>query len=91
MVGAWCEGKNVVVGALPCTSLVRYLRPLLLRVGLCFLLVPGRHVVFGRVLDGMDVLGMIEAAGTKSGRPLRDVRIADSGELPLKSQGVTVN
>ena len=35
----------------------------------------GKHVVFGRVLDGFDVLDMIEKAGSPSGRPLRRITI----------------
>ncbi|PKI49881.1 hypothetical protein CRG98_029719 [Punica granatum] len=43
----------------------------------------GRHVVFGRVLSGMDVVYKIEAEGRQSGTPKSKVVIADSGELPL--------
>jgi peptidylprolyl isomerase len=41
----------------------------------------GRHVVFGKVLSGMDVLYKIEAEGSESGSPKRTVVILDSGEL----------
>lgn len=41
----------------------------------------GRHVVFGKVLSGMDVLYKIEAEGSESGSPKRMVVILDSGEL----------
>ncbi|AES71141.1 putative peptidylprolyl isomerase [Medicago truncatula] len=41
----------------------------------------GRHVVFGKVLSGMDVLHKIEAEGSESGSPKRTVVILDSGEL----------
>ncbi|GMG98339.1 hypothetical protein Nepgr_000179 [Nepenthes gracilis] len=43
----------------------------------------GKHVVFGKVLSGMDVLYKIEAEGMQSGTPKSKVVIADSGELPL--------
>ena len=43
----------------------------------------GRHVVFGKVLEGMDVVRKIEAVGTQSGKPTKKVVIEDSGELPL--------
>merc|ERR1712232_1105405 len=41
----------------------------------------GRHVVFGRVLDGMDLVKRIEGLGSRSGQPSAEVLIADSGEL----------
>ncbi|KAI4306827.1 hypothetical protein L6164_030072 [Bauhinia variegata] len=41
----------------------------------------GRHVVFGKVLDGMDVLYKIEAEGSENGLPKSKVVILDSGEL----------
>jgi peptidylprolyl isomerase len=41
----------------------------------------GRHVAFGRVVDGMDALRAIEKAGSISGRTMRHVVIADCGEL----------
>ncbi|CDP09190.1 unnamed protein product [Coffea canephora] len=43
----------------------------------------GRHVVFGKVLSGMDVVYAIEAEGRQNGTPKSEVKIADSGELPL--------
>mmetsp|Transcript_9970 Transcript_9970/g.14325 ORF Transcript_9970/g.14325 Transcript_9970/m.14325 type:complete len:194 (-) Transcript_9970:130-711(-) len=41
----------------------------------------GRHVVFGKVLEGEDVVKRIEAQGSNSGQPNNKVTIADSGEL----------
>eukprot|EP00879_Flechtneria_rotunda_P000244 GHRR01000324.1.p1 GENE.GHRR01000324.1~~GHRR01000324.1.p1 ORF type:complete len:206 (+),score=65.01 GHRR01000324.1:189-806(+) len=41
----------------------------------------GRHVVFGKVLEGMDVVYKVEALGSGSGKPSKKVVIADSGEL----------
>ncbi|THU61480.1 hypothetical protein C4D60_Mb07t23720 [Musa balbisiana] len=43
----------------------------------------GKHVVFGEVLSGMDVVYKIEAVGQASGVPRSRVVIAESGELPL--------
>eukprot|EP00933_Yihiella_yeosuensis_P044485 TRINITY_DN3967_c2_g1_i2.p1 TRINITY_DN3967_c2_g1~~TRINITY_DN3967_c2_g1_i2.p1 ORF type:complete len:231 (+),score=52.13 TRINITY_DN3967_c2_g1_i2:91-693(+) len=40
-----------------------------------------RHVVFGKVVDGMDVVTAVEGVGTSSGRPGKKVVIADSGLL----------
>jgi len=42
----------------------------------------GKHVVFGEVLDGMDVVRKIEAQGEQSGKPKSKVTIVESGELP---------
>ena len=41
----------------------------------------GRHVVFGKVLEGEDIVKTIEGQGTSSGSPKKKVTIADSGEL----------
>lgn len=43
----------------------------------------GKHVVFGKVVSGMDVVYKIEAEGKQNGSPKSKVVIADSGELPL--------
>ncbi|PIN14285.1 Peptidyl-prolyl cis-trans isomerase [Handroanthus impetiginosus] len=43
----------------------------------------GEHVVFGKVIDGMDTVYAIEgSAGTYSGKPRKKVVIVDSGEIP---------
>jgi len=39
----------------------------------------GRHVVFGEVVEGMDVVEAIEAVGTDSGDPKQRVVITSSG------------
>ena len=41
----------------------------------------GKHVVFGKVLEGMDVVKKIEAAGTQSGTPKAAVLITESGQI----------
>jgi peptidylprolyl isomerase len=41
----------------------------------------GKHVVFGKVLKGMDVVKKIESVGSQSGTPSKVVKIVDSGEL----------
>ncbi|XP_070556735.1 peptidyl-prolyl cis-trans isomerase E-like [Ptychodera flava] len=41
----------------------------------------GKHVVFGKVIDGMNIVRKIEAVGTKSGKPTEKVVITDCGEL----------
>merc|ERR1712025_138376 len=42
----------------------------------------GKHVVFGKVISGMNVVKAVEALGSSSGQTSKDIRIADSGELP---------
>ena len=41
----------------------------------------GKHVVFGSVTKGMDVVQAIEAVGTSSGKTTKQVVIADCGQL----------
>lgn len=41
----------------------------------------GKHVVFGRVTEGMDVVERIEALGSPSGRTAKKVVVAASGQL----------
>merc|ERR1712216_215312 len=41
----------------------------------------GKHVVFGSVKEGMDVVKRIEAVGSQSGKTSQPVMIADCGQL----------
>lgn len=41
----------------------------------------GKHVVFGQIVDGMDVVREMEKYGTDSGKPKGKVVIADCGQL----------
>ncbi|XP_031842123.1 peptidyl-prolyl cis-trans isomerase [Nomia melanderi] len=41
----------------------------------------GKHVVFGRVFDGMDVVRKLEAMGSESGKTSKRIVVADCGEL----------
>lgn len=42
----------------------------------------GKHVVFGRVIEGMEVVKAVEAQGSDSGRTRKKIVIADCGVLP---------
>ncbi len=41
----------------------------------------GKHVVFGKVVEGMKVVSAMEAAGSRSGSTSADIVIADCGQL----------
>ena len=41
----------------------------------------GKNVAFGKVVEGLDVLDKMEAAGTKSGTPQKTVKIVGCGEI----------
>jgi len=46
----------------------------------------GRHVVFGKILSGMNVVRKIEASQTNNrDKPVKDVEIADSGVLKVET------
>ncbi len=41
----------------------------------------GHHVVFGKVLEGMDIVKLIESYGSSDGTPSALVKVTNSGEL----------
>ena len=41
----------------------------------------GKHVVFGQVVEGMDVVQKMDALGSQSGRTKGKIEISDCGEL----------
>lgn len=41
----------------------------------------GRHVAFGKVIEGMEIVDLIQAAGTSTGVPRQQILIADCGEI----------
>ena len=41
----------------------------------------GKHVVFGSVVDGMEVVKYVESVGSKSGRTSKDVVVSDCGVI----------
>ena len=41
----------------------------------------GKHVVFGKVIEGMDVVKAVEEVGSQSGKTSAEVIVADSGEM----------
>lgn len=49
----------------------------------------GRHVVFGEVLEGMDVVTKIENCEKGQGdAPKKEIKVAKSGEIPVPAEGI---
>lgn len=44
----------------------------------------GKHVVFGSVLEGSDLVKLIESKGSSSGKTSVEITISDSGEIPVE-------
>lgn len=44
----------------------------------------GKHVVFGKVVEGIELISEIESKGSASGQPTATVVITDAGELESK-------
>ncbi len=41
----------------------------------------GKHVVFGEVKSGYDIIKKVESIGTSSGKPGKTVTVSDCGEV----------
>jgi len=41
----------------------------------------GKHVVFGQVVEGMDVVKKIESYGSQNGKTSKTITVANSGQL----------
>jgi peptidyl-prolyl cis-trans isomerase B (cyclophilin B) len=51
----------------------------------------GKHVVFGEVLEGYDIVQKIEDVPKGAGdKPLKEVKIVKSGELEVPEEGIHV-
>lgn len=45
----------------------------------------GKHVVFGKVVNGMSLLKKLEQIGSENGKPSCPVKVVDCGEVPVES------
>jgi peptidyl-prolyl cis-trans isomerase B (cyclophilin B) len=50
----------------------------------------GRHVVFGEVLEGYDIVDKIQHFKTAGDKPTETVKITKSGELEVPPEGIHV-
>lgn len=56
---------------------------------MCFVATPhlnGNHTVFGKVVDGIEMLDEMEAVGSNSGKTRAPVVIKDCGEITEEAQ-----
>ncbi|OQR98193.1 peptidyl-prolyl cis-trans isomerase B precursor [Achlya hypogyna] len=51
----------------------------------------GKHVVFGRVLEGMDVVQKMESFGTRGGQPKAEIRITNCGLVGAETAAVAAD
>jgi peptidyl-prolyl cis-trans isomerase B (cyclophilin B) len=51
----------------------------------------GKHVVFGEVLEGYDIVEKIEDVPKGGDKPVKTVKIAKSGELEVPAEGIHVD
>ena len=71
--------------------IVNHLPPFIDAVVILIFLFPfcrldGRHVVFGKVIEGLDVVYKVEAIGSPGGQTTKKVVIVKSGELPVGAE-----
>lgn len=48
---------------------------------MCPVRLDGKHVVFGQVVEGMEVIKKVEGYGSNSGKTSAQIVIADCGQL----------
>ena len=46
----------------------------------------GKHVVFGKIVEGMELVKKIEGLGSRSGKTAKVIKIANSGEMKAKKK-----
>ena len=44
----------------------------------------GRHVVFGRVVEGQNIVKLMEDVETDQEKPRKEVKVHDCGQLPAQ-------
>ena len=49
----------------------------------------GKHVVFGKVMEGQELVKRIEALGSQSGTTSKVIKISASGEVSIGSKGAS--
>ena len=42
-----------------------------------------KHKVFGKVLEGMDVVRKVESTQVRGSKPVKEVKIVEAGEIPM--------